>query len=212
MSRYERKSEPIRELIGNPDVNVTANALTKSTEGLHSIAPNIAQSLQITGNRALTYLHSKLPKPSSEMVGDSEYQPSKSEQRGWLGLHDIVNDPVSALDHIRHGTLTGSHMDALNQVHPELLNEMREKVMEHMDPDKVRGLPSTTKIALGTFLGSPITQSVNPQAVMANQIALKGNVAPNQQSQGPKSTLGGLKELNLGQRAATETTDLEQVE
>lgn len=207
MSKYENKAKPIRELMQNPDMNVVANALTKGTEGLHEVAPNIAQSLQVTGSRALNYLHSKMPKPISEMVGDAEYEPSKSEQRKWMSLHDIVNDPVSVLDHVRHGTLTGDHMEALSQVHPELLQEMREKVMGEMDPKAVKKLPSTTKQALGTFLGSPIKESHTPQAILANQMAMQ---PMGQAPQGQKSTLGGLKELKVGQRAMTETMDLEE--
>jgi len=210
MSKYERKAAPIRELVQNPDVNQMANALTKGTEGLHGVAPNIAQSLQVIGARALNYLHSQMPKPSSEMVGDQDYEPSKTQQRDWLHSHDIVNDPISVLDHVRHGTLTSKHMDALSQVHPELLNEMREKVMGEMEPAKVKNLPSSTKQSLSLFLGNPITQSVTPQSILANQTAIQGMMAPQSPPGSPKSTVAGLKDLKVGQRAATQSDDLEE--
>lgn len=211
MSKYERISSSIRELANHPDPSVMANALTKGTEGLHHIVPGISQALQVTGSRALNYLHDKMPKPVNEMVGDAEYEPSKTHQREWLHLHDIVDDPVSVLDHVRHGTLTSEHMDALSQVHPELLDQMRQQVMENMDPNKVKKLPSTTKIALGTFLGSPITESVSPQAILANQVALQGMIGsvPGMQSKSSKSSQAGLKELKLGDRASTQTEELE---
>lgn len=213
MSHYERKSSPIRELMNDPDINQMTGVLTKNTEGLHSVVPNIAQSLQVTGSRAINYLHAKMPKPANEMIGDAEYEPSKVEQHQWMHTHDIVNDPVSVLDHVRHGTLTPAHMEALSTVHPELLDEMRQKVMGEMQPQKVKKLPSSTKSALGMFLGSPIAEGMTAPAILSNQQALQGapqNVSRGTQRTGQKSTLGGLKQLNLGQRAATETTNLEE--
>jgi hypothetical protein len=207
MSKFENKAKPIRELINNPDVNVLANKLNDNTEGLHTVVPNIAQALQTTGARALNYLNTKMPKPINELIGDQEFEPTKSQQRQWLSSHDIVDDPISALDHVRHGTLTSDHMDALTQVHPELLNEMRQKVMEQMEPNKVKNLPMSTKLALGTFLGSPVTESSLPQAVMANQIAMQPQPPP---QQSPKSTVGGLEKLDVAKRAATETTVLDE--
>ena len=209
MSKYEKKAAPIRSLINHPDVNVLANTLTKGVEGIHGVAPNIAQSLQTTGTRALQYLHSQMPKPANELIGDSEYEPSKSQQRTWLGLHDVVNDPVSVLDHVRHGTLTKDHMDALSQVHPELLDDMRQKVMAEMDPKKVKKLPTSTKAALGTFLGSPVTEAHMPQSIMANQLAFQAQMAPMAQGK-QKSTVGGMKELKVGERSASQTTELEE--
>lgn len=205
MSKYERRSSQIRELANNPNLNATAEVFTKGTHGLHEIAPNISQSLQTTGGRALQYLNAKLPKPVSELIGDQEHEPSKTEKREWMGAHDLVNDPISVLDHVRHGTLTPHHMEALTQVHPELLDEMRQKVMEHMEPSKVKKLPSTTKSALGLFLGSPVSEAHTTQSIMMNQMSLQTNQAALQQQKGPKSTEGGLKELKLGQRSQTGT-------
>lgn len=210
MSKYHRIAHPIRDLAQNPDVNVISQALTKGVEGLHSVAPNIAQSLQTTGSKAINYLHSKMSKPMNELIGDQEFEPTKTSQRRWLDIHNIVNDPISALDHVKHGTLTSDHMDALTQVHPELLNDMRQKVMEHMDPNQVRNLPMSTKLSLGAFLGSPITQSQTPQTVLGNQATFQAQ-QPQAPQSGSKSTLGGLKELNLAERSSTQTQELEAV-
>ncbi len=211
MNKYETKAKPLRTLAQNPDPQVLANTLTKNTAGLHEALPNISQSLKTLGAKTLTYLHSKMPQSSNSMIGDADYEAPKAQQREWLDLHDIVNDPVSALDHVRHGTFTSQHLDALQNVHPELLNEMRQKVMENMDPDKVKKLPSSTKLSLGTFLGSPITQSQTPSAVLANQIGLQQTKGMPQQGS-PKSTVGGLDKLQFGERVKTETQDDETEE
>lgn len=208
MTKFERRASPIRELAQNPDISSTANALSNSTKGLHEVAPNIAQSLQITGTRAINFLHSKMPKPSNELIGDQEYEPSKTSQRNWLNLHEIVDDPVSALDHVRHGTLTSAHMEALQSVHPELLSEMQQKVMENMDPNQIKKLPSSTKKSLSTFLQNPVSQSQSPQAVLSNQAIIQGT-KPQMAQGNSKSPLGGLKELKFGERSATETNSLE---
>ena len=210
MSKYKVRSKPIRELAQNPDPSVMADALSKNTEDIQGAAPNIAQSLKIAGSRAINYLHSKMPKPTQEMIGDADYEAPLAQQTKWLDLHNMVSDPVSALDHIRNGTLTNDHMDALNNVHPELLQEMQQKVMENMQPDQVKGLPTTTKIALSKFLGQPIASNLTPQAVMSNQASYQTSQAPAMQAQNQKSTLGGLSKLDLGARSATETQDLEE--
>lgn len=206
---FEKKSQPIRELMNSPNIDGVSNALTKSTEGLEPIAPNVAQSLKMTTSRALNYLHQALPKAQSEFIGDRDYEPSQTEQRQWLHKHEIINDPLSVLDHIRHGSLTPSHMDALSQVHPELLDQMKQKVMENMDPKRVKKLPSSTKAALGLFMGSPVQAQSTPQAIMANQMTflMSGSQSA---MRTPKATVGGLKELKLGERSATETTNLEE--
>lgn len=188
--------------MNNPDVSVRAHALNKGTQGMDSIAPSIAQALQVTGSRALNYLHQKLPKPASEMIGDHDYEPSELEQNRWMHLHDIVDDPLSALDHVRHGTITPDHIEALTEVHPELLDDMRQKVMEHMEPTKVRSLSSSTKMALGTFLGSPISESMNPETILGNQVALMANRTP-------QAPLSSGKDVNLAKRSATSTERLE---
>lgn len=196
--------------MNNPNLNHVADTLSKNTEELHHTIPNVAQALQTKGATALNYLNMKLPKPASEMIGDHEYEPSKSEKSGWMDIHDVVNDPISALDHVRHGTLTSNHMDALMNVHPELLDEMREKVMGEMEPKVVQKLPSSTKTSLGLFLGSPVSESLTPQSILMNQMAMQ---KPGQGSQGSasgtKSTLGGLEDLKLGQRSSTETENLD---
>lgn len=212
MSKYERKSKPIRELVNQPDVQAASNVLKRNTEGLHHTAPNISQSLQTKGAQALQYLNAKLPKPMSEMIGDEEFEPSEIAKHDWLDLHSIVHDPISVLDHVRHGTLLQKHVDALNEVHPELLQEMREKVMGEMEPSRVKSLPNSTKMALGTFLGAPITASGNPQAILSNQNALQSAPSLSNIAKGSKSTLGGLKQLNLANRSTTETEDLEKPE
>lgn len=209
MKGYERKSSQIREIANSPDINNMASTLTKSTEGLHHVVPNVSQSLQIAGTRALNFLQSKMPKPSTEMIGDQAWEPSKAQKSGWLNLHDIVNDPISALDHVRHGTFNSQHLEALSTVHPELLNEMQQKVMENMDPAAVKSLPTSTKMALGTFLGSPVSSSVLPQSLLANQSVYQAKGAQLQQGLTGKSNEGGLKELNLAKRAATDTEELE---
>lgn len=208
MSEYDKKSKMIRELANPINSDHFQKSLERGTEGMTGILPHVSQGLQILAVKALNYLDAKMPKAVNEFPGDPSFEPTKSQQRQWLEAHKIVENPVSALDHVRHGTLTSDHMDALSQVHPELLNEMREKVMEHMDPQKVKKLPMSTKASLSQFLGSPVTESILPQAIMTNQMAMQ--TTQPQGPQGTKTTEGGLKQLNLAKRAATETTVLDE--
>jgi hypothetical protein len=110
---------------------------------------------------------------------------------------------------IKHGFLSSETLEALQTVHPQLLQEMQQEVMSHMEPTQIRGMNYSAKIALSKFLGHPLDASLSPQAIMSNQtVFMTRNQSRAQSGQG-KTTQGGLKELDLGSRSASETSQAE---
>ena len=210
MNSYEKKSDQIRELANLPPDKLLGHFADKY-EDVTNVSPTISSLIQGVANRGLQYLNNKMPKPRQEFAGDEEWEPSTSQKEEWLQHYEAVDDPASVLDHVKNGTLTNAHLEALNAVHPNLLAEMKQKVMENASAKAIKSLPYSTKIAVSKFLGSPLDSSLAPQTMQLNQA-----VYAQQPSMGalgtPKrksSTLGGLKELDLGKRAATETQELE---
>jgi hypothetical protein len=97
-------------------------------------------------------------------------------------------------------------MEALQAVHPALLQDMRQKVMENMDLKKAKKLPYAQKVSLAQFIGKPLDVNMTPQAIQSNQMSFTNPQLSQQNTQASKkSTLGGLKQLDVSERTATAT-------
>lgn len=209
MDQYKNKSEKISKLASlSPDELATHLADTHSH--LANVAPNIAPLVHSIAAKGISFLNSKLPKPNVEFSGQEDYEPSKSQKQQWLNYHDAVDSPIDVLDHVKNGTLNNQHLEALQTVHPELYDHMKQQVMENMSPKAMKYISYSTKIALSKFLAAPQAESLMPQVIMADQANF--GTPPAQSSTGAptrKSTQTGLSKLNLGKRSSTEIQSLE---
>jgi hypothetical protein len=208
-AKFNRNSKLIRKAMMLSQEQ-QLNNLAESNKDLNAAAPNIHPHIITTSSNALNYLYNKLPKPQQEFLGDSKWQPSKSQMHQWNEVHDIINDPHSVLDHVKKGTLNSHHIEAVKNVYPSLIHEMKQAVMENMSPENIKKLNYSKRIALSKFLGQPMDSSLTQQSILSNQAAFAMNKANNgkqgqtqgQQQMG-KSTLGGMKEIKVGERDAT---------
>jgi hypothetical protein len=139
-----------------------------------------------------------------ELPGDAPWEPNKTQQASFMKHYDAVNDPLSVLDHVKNGTLSNEHMEALQAVHPGLLQNLQDQVSQQMSPSNMKSLSYSKKVALSKFLGSPVDSSLTPQSVMANQANYAPKNAAQAMQKGQKSTQEGMSKLNLGSRSTTE--------
>lgn len=200
---YAKNKKQVEKFV-NPKTLV--EHLATHTQELAHAMPNITRGLNTGVMNAQQFLQSKLPQPGTSLPLSGEHKPSRTAMAKFNHYYDTVNDPIGVLSHVKKGTLRGEHLETLNAVYPKLYYEMKKKVIEHMDPEKARALPYGTKLSLAKFMGQPMDASMLPQSITANQMALSG---PRLGTQGGapsgRSTLGGMRELKAGQRAATET-------
>jgi len=205
-SEFDKKSSQIREMSMKTPQEFSDH-LAETHKDVANALPNIAPHISSIAARAVNFLASKLPRPAVEFPGQAEWQPSKSQQASFLHYYDAINNPIGILDHVKDGTLSMHHMEALNAVHPDLLRDMQTKVMENATPKNMQKLNYSKKIALSKFLGQPMTQSLLPGAVLASQASFnKPMGAPSASAPKRKSSsLGGLSKLNRAQESATET-------
>jgi len=213
IDKYNKLSQQVHSLASLPPEKQMEH-FANLHKDVARVSPDIAAHLSVTGQRGLMFLHDKLPKPSIEFMGEDAYEPSNAQKSQWLNYHEAVNDPIGALERVKDGTLTGQHVEALAAVHPELLQHMQQRVMENMTPKNMKTVPYNTKIALSKFLNKPVSTSMLPGAVMTDQQNFAASQVQPQAPQGTpkrgqKSTLGGLSKLNVAERAATQTEDLE---
>lgn len=207
--QYTKHADRIQELSNNPDELM--KHLDNTTKALYEAAPNISTGLHSTITNGIQFLQTKLPKPMNELPLNAPWMPSFSQKAKFNKYFGAVNNPIKVLDQIKDGSLSNEEMEALQAVHPELLQQMQQKVMENMTAKKLPSLNYSTKIALSKFLGQPLESGMLPQVIASNQatFALPSKNDQQPKSQG-KSTLGGLKQLTTGKMDFTRTQDLEQ--
>lgn len=211
--QYTKHAERIQNLATNP--SELADHLDTTTKELYNAAPNISTGLHSTITMGLQFLYNKLPKPNNELPLNAPWKPTPSQKSKFNKYFQAVNDPLSALKQIKNGSLSNETMEALQTVHPELLKNMQQLVISHMNPKKIPQLNYSTKISLSKFLGQPLESSMLPQVLSANQNALSMPSASNVTSdakQRSRSTLGGLKQLGLADRSLTRTQQLQKMD
>jgi len=206
MSEFDRKSENIQKLANLPPDKLVDH-LAETHQKLNESAPGIAPHVNNVAVNGINFLNGQLPKPATEFPGDENLKPSKTQQDQWLDHYDMVNNPMSVLDHVKNGTLNSQHMEALSAVHPDLLHEMQQRVMEQAQPKQMKHLEYSTKIAVSKFLGTPLHQSLMP-GVIANDQA-QFNLGPGQAAGTPQRRSAGLDKMSLSKRAATKTQESE---
>lgn len=204
---YNKHADRIDELYNNP-VELM-NHLDKTTSAMYEAAPNISTGLHSTITNGIQFLKSKMPQPANELPLNSPWKPTPSQMSKFNKYFQAVNHPIKVLSQIKDGSLSNEAMEALQAVHPELLQEMREKVMSNMQPRKLSSLNYSTKIALSKFIGQPLESAMQPQVIMANQAAMAmPSRNESRQPKAPKSSSSGLQKLAGASRESTRTQDL----
>lgn len=202
-SEYDETAERLRAMSATP--TAMADHLAKTTVALSNAAPNITQGLQTTIARGVQFLTSKLPPGQDPAQPLAPTQgPSNADKVAFGRYLQSVDNPLSVFKQVRAGQLTPETMEALQAVHPDLLNEMRKQVMANFSADKARNLTFSQKSALSQFLGQPLDANMTPQAAFQNQqVYAQPNLSQQATPKPGKSTLGGLKELNFSGRSTT---------
>lgn len=192
--------------LGN-DPNSLFEHLDKTSEKLYSSIPNITQGLTSAISSGVQFLNSKLPKPVHELLLSQEWEPSTSQKEKFNRYYEAVNDPISSLKDIKNGVLSNETMEALQAVHPDLLQEMRGRVIENIDYKKAKNLNYSSKISLSKFLGQPVDNGLLPSVIQANQMVYNQVPQSQQRKQqnGTKSSASGLSKIDISQRSATRT-------
>ena len=200
---YRKNSKRVKQLGQNPQAML--DHMQNNSQSLYAAMPNITQGVYNTLTKGVGFLNSKIPQPQAQYTLDPEFQPSTSQMAKFNNYYNAVNDPVGVLKHVKQGTLSTDSLEALEAVHPHLLNEMKMEVMGHINPEKIKDMSYPTKIALTKFIGHPLDGSLAPQSIMGNQANFVQNRAMSQQASQTKSTQSGLSKLKLSSRSATET-------
>lgn len=200
---FKKAKDSVDNMAQNPSGGM--DHMVAQTGSLDRTMPNVVQGIHSTAINAAQFLNSKLPKPATNMPLSAKYEPSDAEKSKFLRYYNAVNDPVSVLADIRHGALSNESMEALQAVHPDLLADMRKKLAGELSSKKEAAYPAAVKLAIGKFMGSPMSPSMTPAAIMANQASLNGPQLGSQQAPKMSQRRGTMKALNISELSATRT-------
>lgn len=208
---YNDHVEKIKDFASNPDALM--EHLSQQTNHAYQTAPGIMQGLYTTIMNGIQYLYSKIPQAPNQMLLSPEWKPTRSQKTSFNRAFEAVNDPVGILKQVKQGTLTNEAMEAVQTVHPDLLNDMRKSVMDQMNVEKAKALPYAQKASLAKFLGQPLDQSQLPETILSNQRALSGPELSQQTSvKQPQMKSSQMKNVNVASRTATRSRRDDQSE
>jgi hypothetical protein len=167
-----RVEQRINELRRDPMRLV--DALGHQAATIAPVAPRVTEALAITATRALSFLESKLPPPSSM---PNRLQPGASktywtaEQADKMSRYvAAIKDPRSVIKDMRAGRLDRESVEAVRAVYPELYSEMRETAIEEVAKHSEE-MPYDSVIQLSLLLGFAGHPTLSPQFISASQSA-----------------------------------------
>jgi hypothetical protein len=186
------------------DPNRMTDHLTTSTTHLYDAAPNITQGLTQKIAQATQFLNSKLPGPVSTFPLSPQFTPNKTQRDTFEQFYQGVNHPLDTIKKVGSGMLSNENLEALEAIHPELLDEFRAKLMSEMTPEKLRVLPYATQLGLAKLFNQPMDENMSSMGILSNQMALQAPPLSAQVS-GRRQSKRGLEKLRLNERSETQT-------
>lgn len=136
-------------------------------------APGITADLQQTAQKAAAFLAQKAPRPPKGPLGDipalkQAWKPTDTEVERWSAYLQAVEDPASVLEEAAGGRMVPEHVEALSAVYPELLQDVRGRVVDAL-ARHTGSVSYGQRVALSQVLGMPLDDSLQPSTVAALQ-------------------------------------------
>ncbi len=196
----------INKLSSDPEA--LSNMLSKRTMHVEKIAPNITEKVTENTLRGLQFLQTKLPKQtvdmdSAKLFSKREFSPSDFQMAKFERYLEVVENPVSALEDLKEGSLTREAAETLKVVYPNLFKKMQSGVLDNLEKNK-EVIPYSKRIQLGILLDVPTDVSLKPEYVAA----LQANLGI--QEQQPKSTPTKAENITIAKRTETEANKIAQ--
>lgn len=204
---FKKVTSQLNELSNDPTKLISS--MDQMTRPIMEHAPGIAQGLQMTGTRAVTFLQSKIPGNNIDPKPLSPpYEPSSTEMNQWHKYVNAVENPTSALTEVANGTLSKETMETLAMVYPKLLSDMQMQVTSGMIDaiNKKKTIPYKTKLTLSMFLGNDLVRSLDSKSILRSQ-GIQGAAgqmkALQESSQMIRSSAKNLSKINEANRYLT---------
>lgn len=159
-------------------------------------------------SQAINYINSIRPSLIKMGPLDKDIEPSKVEKESFDNALSMAVNPTLILGKVKNGTISGDDMKHFQGLYPDLLENMRGKVMNEITNQVSSGvdIPYQTKMGLSLFLGQALDSTMTPQGIMAAQP--QGVVNPSQQIENnmQSQAKGPHSMKNIGKLATSEAT------
>lgn len=97
-------------------------------------APQVANSYAAASQRMVEYLSSQIPRstrPADLLIG-RRFIPSDAELAAFERKLEVSEDPTAVIEHLKNGSLTRDHVEALENVYPKLYGQIKSRIMNHI--------------------------------------------------------------------------------
>jgi hypothetical protein len=197
LETFQKRTQKITNYANNFDQSL--EDLDKSTQSLYPHAPQVSQAMQQTMIRGMQYLSTKIPpEPQMGPLGEKA-EPSKTDISQFNSIYDAVENPLDVFKEIQAGTLDQNWVESLNMVYPELMDNIKQTMMEEIAKNDNK-VPYKTKIQLSLLFGQDLDMSTSQPFIAANQLSIS---MPSKVDQVQNPTQGGLSKLNVADRSLT---------
>lgn len=121
-------------------------------------APEVAKAYVEVNRKALQYLWQEMPKqvrPPTMFGGKRGALSDVSERamQAWERKVEIVENPYRVIDHVKHGTLTKEHLEALDHVYEKTKGKVLAKLAEVAADPKAPVLPAPVRAQVQRLMG-----------------------------------------------------------
>lgn len=161
--QIELLKEKVTQIRTNPMVLMEQNE-----RKLAHYMPEHESLLSLSSARVLQYLAQLEPNTQPKAPLDGEIKPNSAAVARYNSALQIAQDPVSVLNKIPKGTLTGQDIQDVSMMYPELYRNLQNQLTTQILEQNAKGKKIPYKIRLGAskFIGQPLDTSISPQAVM----------------------------------------------
>lgn len=209
-AKFPEAAAQLRDLGGNLDK--LAEQVGRETGPMQDHAPGAATAAHAFAARAVDHLGQKLPDGGPRQLLDRPYQPSATEMAAYNRHHEVAaGGPRVVLEHIARGTLHPDHLAAAQALYPKLLAEAQQVVAERLATAiaKKQPIPMHVRAGLELFLGTPLTHSSTPAAILSAQAAYGSAAGAPEQPGGAGKGKPRNVQLKLSEHAATGSQGVE---
>lgn len=152
-----------------------------------STFPN--ENMLLQAAKARVYNHLKMLKPQEKqgLIFDHK-APTKQQEKVYDQALNIATNPLSIMKHVKDGSLSSSHVIHMNQMWPELNDQLKKKATERITEMQLKGEKPSYKVrqGLAVLMGAPLESCMTPQSILAAQRTfIKPMPNPGQNSPSP---------------------------
>ena len=168
--RWAKVQDTVSRLATEPEHRIEKVAQVASVQGMH---PDAVAAYNARIQAGIDYVFSALPKdPNAEkgmFTPRAPWMPSEAEMARFGRRLQVVADPFSVVNELKNGTLTKDHVEALEAMYPQLLQEMRSQVARLAGSPTRPTLTTAQRSQVAVLMGGPTERGKEPRSVAQYQ-------------------------------------------